>query len=106
MNRSDHCSACGGGGLAPAQGCTCSGNVHTCLPAVCTVCDGAGARSMPEPRRARCAARNAAKCPDRGGQLHTVLHCLISKPAQLAGCLHELVNGRFFASAMWGSGRR
>ncbi len=42
MNSKDHCPACGGGGLVPAPGCTCDGNAHTCVPAICTVCHGSG----------------------------------------------------------------
>jgi hypothetical protein len=42
MNRTDHCPACQGGGLVPAPGCTCDGNAHTCMPAVCTTCMGSG----------------------------------------------------------------
>jgi len=39
---SDFCPACGGSGLVPTGGCTCDGKAHTCTPAICDVCDGAG----------------------------------------------------------------
>ena len=42
MNRSDHCSACSGGGLVPAPGCTCYGTAHTCTPTTCAVCHRSG----------------------------------------------------------------
>ena len=42
MNRTDRCPECGGGGLVAARGCTGNANAHTCTPAVCTVCHGAG----------------------------------------------------------------
>ncbi len=42
MNRKDRCPECSGGGLMPALGCTCDGNAHICIPAVCTVCHGTG----------------------------------------------------------------
>ena len=42
MNSNDRCGTCGGGGLVPAPGCTCGGNAHTCLPTICTVCNGSG----------------------------------------------------------------
>jgi len=34
MYRKDHCLDCKGGGLVPGSGCTCSGNVHICTPAI------------------------------------------------------------------------
>jgi hypothetical protein len=40
--RRGKCAACKGGGLLPAPGCTCNGTVHTCVPVVCTVCNGTG----------------------------------------------------------------
>jgi len=42
MNSKDRCGTCGGSGLVPAKGCTCTGNAHTCIPAVCPVCHGTG----------------------------------------------------------------
>jgi len=42
MNSKDRCGTCGGSGLVPAKGCTCNGNAHTCIPAVCPVCHGTG----------------------------------------------------------------
>ena len=42
MNSKDRCPECRGGGLVPAIGCSCGGNTHTCTPALCTVCGGAG----------------------------------------------------------------
>ena len=42
MNRSNQCPACSGGGLVPAPGCTCNGNVHTCIPVICPACNGTG----------------------------------------------------------------
>jgi len=30
------------GGLVPAKGCSCDGTTHTCAPAVCAMCNGAG----------------------------------------------------------------
>ncbi len=42
MNSKEWCETCGGGGLVAALGCTCTGNAHTCLPAICPVCMGSG----------------------------------------------------------------
>jgi hypothetical protein len=42
MNSRDQCGMRGGGGLVPAQGCTCKWNKHTRIPAIRTVCMGSG----------------------------------------------------------------
>ncbi len=41
MNSKDQCPE-SGGGLVPAVGCTCDGNTHTCMPAICAACGGTG----------------------------------------------------------------
>jgi len=42
MNSKDRCPECRGGGLVSAIGCSCGENTHTCVPAICPVCGGAG----------------------------------------------------------------
>ncbi len=73
-HRSDHeqqgpVRTCGGGGLVPALGCTCDGNEHTCIPAICTVCHGSGVPVAcpigPNPER----GTSAPACVDRRDSL-------------------------------------
>jgi hypothetical protein len=72
MSGSTYCPVGRGVGLVPAKGCTCGGTPHTCTPAVCTMCDGAGGRPIRR-RRARSRAttsRQPMPALARGAGLH------------------------------------